>query len=79
MEEKLQQVASYSAYSSYRSVLFLFGARGRSAEAHTSNLPSQGAQDVLVVVNRWYGGVQLGNDRFKLINSVSWVVFQSSA
>ena len=28
-------------------------------------------QDVLVVVTRWYGGVQLGNFRFKAINDVA--------
>ena len=28
-------------------------------------------KDVLVVVSRWYGGVQLGPDRFKHINNVA--------
>ncbi|WFD31634.1 hypothetical protein MSPP1_002673 [Malassezia sp. CBS 17886] len=39
--------------------------RGRSAMdgAHAKNV-----ENVLVVVTRWYGGVNLGPDRFKLIN-----------
>ena len=28
-------------------------------------------QNVLVVVSRWYGGIQLGPDRFKHINNVA--------
>lgn len=28
-----------------------------------------GATEVLVVVSRWYGGVQLGADRFRMINA----------
>ena len=31
--------------------------------------------DVVVVVTRWYGGVQLGPDRFRIINSVARDVF----
>ena len=27
--------------------------------------------DVLVVVSRWYGGVKLGSDRFRIINNVA--------
>ena len=27
--------------------------------------------DVLVVVSRWYGGVKLGPDRFRIINSLA--------
>jgi len=30
-----------------------------------------GAKDVVVVVSRWYGGIQLGPDRFKHINNVA--------
>mmetsp|Transcript_9289 Transcript_9289/g.14656 ORF Transcript_9289/g.14656 Transcript_9289/m.14656 type:complete len:101 (+) Transcript_9289:1174-1476(+) len=29
-----------------------------------------GAKDVCLVVSRWYGGIQLGPDRFKHINNV---------
>jgi putative IMPACT (imprinted ancient) family translation regulator len=29
------------------------------------------AWDVVVVVSRWYGGVQLGPDRFRIINGVA--------
>jgi len=29
------------------------------------------AEDVLVVVSRWYGGTHLGPDRFKHINNVT--------
>ncbi|KAG4303850.1 hypothetical protein PORY_002738 [Pneumocystis oryctolagi] len=32
-------------------------------------LHSMGVKNVLVVVSRWYGGIKLGPDRFKLINS----------
>jgi putative IMPACT (imprinted ancient) family translation regulator len=28
-------------------------------------------RDVLVVVTRWYGGIQLGGDRWKHINAVA--------
>ena len=28
-------------------------------------------EDVIVVVSRWYGGIQLGADRFKHINNVA--------
>lgn len=40
----------------------------------------QGAEDVLVVVTRWMGGGQIGNDRFRLINVVinNLVVFLES-
>ena len=34
-------------------------------------LQFSGAQDVAVVVTRWYGGVHLGPDRFKHINNVA--------
>lgn len=34
------------------------------------------AQNVLVVVTRWYGGVLLGSDRFKHINNVARVVLE---
>ena len=30
-----------------------------------------GVQNVVVVVSRWYGGIQLGPDRFKHINNVA--------
>ena len=30
-----------------------------------------GAENVLVVVTRWYGGIHLGNDRFKHINAAA--------
>lgn len=28
-------------------------------------------ENVMVVVTRWYGGIKLGGDRFRLINSVA--------
>lgn len=28
-------------------------------------------ENVMVVVTRWYGGIKLGGDRFRLINQVS--------
>lgn len=34
-------------------------------------LQAMGVWDVLVVVSRWYGGVKLGPDRFRVINSVA--------
>ena len=34
-------------------------------------LQRMGVWDVLVVVSRWYGGVKLGNDRFRCINQVA--------
>ena len=33
---------------------------------------------MMVVVSRWYGGIQLGPDRFKHINNVARVLLQSS-
>ncbi|VDO98267.1 unnamed protein product [Soboliphyme baturini] len=35
------------------------------------------ARNVLVVVSRWYGGVQLGADRFKHINNVARTLLES--
>uniref|UniRef100_A0A7S0WW15 RWD domain-containing protein n=1 Tax=Pyramimonas obovata TaxID=1411642 RepID=A0A7S0WW15_9CHLO len=37
-------------------------------------LQCTGARDVVVVVSRWYGGVKLGPDRFKIINNVARVL-----
>ena len=34
-------------------------------------LQAMGVWDVLVVVSRWYGGVKLGADRFRIINGVA--------
>ena len=34
--------------------------------------------DTLVVVSRWYGGVQLGPDRFKHINNASRMVLEQA-
>ena len=34
-------------------------------------LQVMGVWDVLVVVSRWYGGVKLGSDRFRIINTVA--------
>ncbi|XP_019849294.1 PREDICTED: protein IMPACT-like, partial [Amphimedon queenslandica] len=36
------------------------------------------SQNVLVVVSRWYGGIQLGPDRFKHINNVARTLLQTS-
>lgn len=35
-----------------------------------------GAEDVLVVVSRWYGGIHLGPDRFKHINNAARMVLE---
>ncbi|KAJ2162297.1 hypothetical protein GGF46_000788 [Coemansia sp. RSA 552] len=37
-----------------------------------------GAEDVMVVVTRWYGGTHLGPDRFKLINNAARQALDSS-
>ncbi|MCJ1306309.1 eIF2 kinase Gcn2p negative regulator, partial [Hypocenomyce scalaris] len=34
-------------------------------------LQAMGVWDVVVVVSRWYGGIKLGPDRFRIINSVA--------
>ena len=36
------------------------------------------AVNVVVVVSRWYGGIQLGPDRFKHINNVARTLLLSS-
>lgn len=35
-------------------------------------------RDVLVVVSRWYGGVHLGPDRFRLINNAARQVVEKA-
>lgn len=42
-------------------------AGGKMAEL----LAMMGVNDVIVVVSRWYGGIQLGPDRFRHINNVA--------
>ena len=34
-------------------------------------LQTKGCENVIVVVSRWFGGVHLGPQRFKLINNVA--------
>ena len=36
------------------------------------------AEGVVVVVSRWYGGIQLGPDRFKHINNVARALLEST-
>lgn len=36
------------------------------------------ADNVMVVVSRWYGGINLGPDRFKHINNVARILLLSS-
>ena len=36
-----------------------------------------GARDVLVIVSRWYGGINIGQDRFKHIMKVAWELLRS--
>ncbi|CAB4056039.1 unnamed protein product [Lepeophtheirus salmonis] len=37
-----------------------------------------GVENVLVIVSRWYGGVQLGPDRFKHINNAARIVLEEN-
>jgi hypothetical protein len=37
-----------------------------------------GVEDVVVVVSRWYGGIQLGADRFKHINNVARALLEAA-
>lgn len=34
------------------------------------------ARNVLVVVTRWYGGIHLGPDRFKIINNCTRIMLE---
>lgn len=36
------------------------------------------ARNILVVVSRWYGGVHLGPDRFRLINNAARQVIEKA-
>lgn len=36
-----------------------------------------GAVKVLVVVSRWYGGINLGSDRFKHIMRAAWELLRA--
>ena len=36
------------------------------------------AENVLVVVSRWYGGIQLGPDRFKHINNCARQILEEN-
>lgn len=51
-----------------------------SKEAFRYELSSrvQGVDSALVVCSRWYGGVHLGNDRFKHINAVGRAALEAA-
>jgi putative IMPACT (imprinted ancient) family translation regulator len=36
------------------------------------------AQNVVVIVSRWYGGIHLGSERFKHINNAAQQVLESN-
>jgi len=40
-------------------------------------LEQSGAVNVLVVVSRWYGGINLGSDRFKHIMKAAWELLRA--
>lgn len=46
------------------------GAGGKLAQL----LDAMQAQGVLIAVSRWYGGIHLGSDRFRLINNCARVL-----
>ena len=47
------------------------GGEKGSGERLSRLLEAAQCEDVIVVVSRWYGGVKLGSDRWKLISSVA--------
>jgi hypothetical protein len=47
------------------------GGEGGSGDRLARLLRLTGCEDVVVVVWRWYGGVQLGSDRWKRISEVA--------
>jgi hypothetical protein len=49
-------------------------AGGKMAEL----LSMMGVNDVIVVVSRWYGGIQLGPDRFRHINNVARQILEQN-
>jgi len=47
------------------------GGEKGSGERLSRLLEALACENVIVVVSRWYGGVKLGSDRWKLISSVA--------